>query len=149
MLYLDLDELPALFDGYAFASARRRALAEFRRSDHLGDPALALSEEIRALVGARTGVRPQGPVRLLTNLRYFGLCFNPVSFYYCFEDDGQSVAAVVAEVTNTPWLETPRLRPAQRPSRCLDHAWRFRKGIPRVPVHGYGSHLRLASYSPR
>src|SRR6202035_5445525 len=72
MLYLDLDELPELFDGYRIASARGRALAEFRRSDHLGDPERGLAEEIRGLVAARTGARPQGPVRLLTNLRYFG-----------------------------------------------------------------------------
>jgi hypothetical protein len=42
---------------------------------------------------------------LLTQLRTFGVCFNPVSFYYCFDADGQQLAAVVAEVTNTPWTE--------------------------------------------
>jgi DUF1365 family protein len=105
MLYLDLDELPMCLDGYKIASARGRALAEFRRSDHLGDPELDLAEQIRDLVAARAGARPEGPVRLLTSLRYFGHCFNPVSFYYCFEPDAQRVAAVVAEVTNTPWQE--------------------------------------------
>lgn len=105
MVYLDLGELPGLFDRYPFASARGRALVEFRRSDHLGDPARALDEQIRDLVAARTGRRPSGPVRLLTNLRYLGLCFNPVSFYYCFEADGERVEAIVAEVSNTPWGE--------------------------------------------
>jgi DUF1365 family protein len=57
------------------------------------------------LVAARTGSAPAGPVRLLTNLRYFGHCFNPVSFYYCFDEPGERVEAVVAEVTNTPWGE--------------------------------------------
>ena len=105
-LFLDLDELPELFDGYRIASARGRALAEFRRGDHVGDPQRPLAEEIRSLVAARTGARPQGPVRLLTGLRYFGLCFNPVSFYYCYEDAGAArVQAIVAEVTNTPWGE--------------------------------------------
>ena len=47
---------------------------------------------------------PAGPVRLLTNLRYLGHVFNPVSFFYCY--DGRSaVQAVVAEVANTPWGE--------------------------------------------
>jgi hypothetical protein len=105
MLYLDLDELPALFDGYLLASARSRALAEFRRSDHLGDPERPLADEIRALVAARTGRRPAGPVRLLTSLRYFGHGFNPVSFHYCFDRPGERVEAIVAEVTNTPWGE--------------------------------------------
>jgi DUF1365 family protein len=38
-------------------------------------------------------------------LRYFGHCFNPVSFYYCFDDLDQKVEAIMAEVTNTPWKE--------------------------------------------
>lgn len=106
MLYLDLDELPELFDPYLIASARGRAIAEFRRSDHLGNPARPLADTIRDLVAARTGRSlPAGPVRLLTNLRYLGHCFNPVSFYYCFEPSGERVETVVAEVTNTPWGE--------------------------------------------
>jgi cyclopropane-fatty-acyl-phospholipid synthase len=39
-------------------------------------------------------------IELLTNARYFGYVFNPVSFYYCYREDG-SVRAVVAEVNNT------------------------------------------------
>jgi uncharacterized protein len=105
MLYLDLDELPALFDGYRIASAHARALAEFRRADYLGDPRRPLAAEVRELVAARTGTQPSGPIRLLTNLRYFGHCFNPVSFYYCFDASGARVETIVAEVTNTPWGE--------------------------------------------
>ena len=106
MLYLDLDELPALFDSYRVASARSRAIAEFRRADHLGDPARPLADEVRELVAARTGTAPAGPIRLLTNLRYLGHCFNPVSFYYCFDAAGSRVSTIVAEVTNTPWGES-------------------------------------------
>jgi DUF1365 family protein len=105
MLYLDLDELPALFDAYVLASARRRAPVEFRRADYLGDPRRPLADEIRELVAARTGARPAGPIRLLTGLRCFGHSFNPVSFYYCFDARGERVQAIVAEVTNTPWGE--------------------------------------------
>jgi uncharacterized protein len=43
-------------------------------------------------------------VRVLTQLRHFGIGFNPVSFYYCFDADEQ-LAAVAAQVTNTPWRE--------------------------------------------
>ena len=105
MLYLDLDELPELLDGYRAASARGRALAEFRRADHLGDPRRPLAEVVRELVSERTGRPHRGPVRLLTNLRYFGHMFNPVSFYYCFDERGARVETVLAEVTNTPWGE--------------------------------------------
>ncbi|MFT3881839.1 MAG: DUF1365 domain-containing protein [Gemmatales bacterium] len=46
-----------------------------------------------------------GPIRLLTNLRYFGYVMNPVSYYYCFDRDGKNLMAVVAEINNTPWGE--------------------------------------------
>jgi uncharacterized protein len=105
MAYLDLDELPELFDGYALWSARRPALAWFRRSDYLGDPQTPLRPAVEQLVRERTGISLDGPIRLLTHMRYFGHCFNPVSFYYCFDAAGQRVRAVVAEVTNTPWGE--------------------------------------------
>ncbi len=105
MAYLDLDELPALFDGRLLWSARRPAPVWLRRSDHLGDPRVPLKDAVRDLVHERTGIRPAGPIRLLTHLRYFGHCFNPVSFYYCFDPSGQRVEAVIADVTNTPWGE--------------------------------------------
>ena len=94
------------FDGRWLWSARRPALAWFRRADYLGDPAIPLADAVRALVRERTGTRPEGPIRLLTHLRYFGHCFNPVSFYYCFDAACRAASqAVVAEVTNTPWGE--------------------------------------------
>lgn len=115
MAYLDLDELPGCFDGRSrLWSARRPALAWFRRADYLGDPTIPLADAVRELVKERTGVRPDGPIRLLTHLRYFGKSFNPVSFYYCFaragedggEENREQVVAVVADVTNTPWGES-------------------------------------------
>jgi uncharacterized protein len=103
MLYLDLDELAHVFDGSLLFSARRPAVARFRRADHLGDPDTPLDESVRRLVSAQTDARPRGPIALLTNLRHLGHAFNPVSFYYCFEPDGRRLAAAVAHVTNTPW----------------------------------------------
>ena len=103
MAYLDLDELPELFDGRLLWSARGPALAWFRRADHLGDARTPLSESVRALVAERCAIALDGPIRLLTHLRYAGHCFNPVSFYYCFDAAGERVRAVVAHVTNTPW----------------------------------------------
>jgi DUF1365 family protein len=105
MMYLDLDELPGLFSKRWLWSATRPALARFRREDHLGSPDESLADSIRKLVERETGERPEGPIRLLTNLSYFGYCFNPVSFYYCFADDGRAVKTIVAEVNNTPWGE--------------------------------------------
>ena len=58
MLYLDLGELPGLFDGYR-GLGPWRALVEFRRADYLGDPRRPLAEEVLDLVQRRTGERPE------------------------------------------------------------------------------------------
>lgn len=105
MAYVDLRELPTLFDRYWLWSARRPAIAWFRRADYLGPPDVPLDDAVRDLVEARTGRRPVGPVRMLTHLRYFGWCSNPVSFYYCFDSAGSEIETIVAEITNTPWNE--------------------------------------------
>ena len=105
MVLLDLAELDSVFRGRWLWSTSSPALARFDRSDHMGDPALPLDESVRRLVAERTGRRPEGPVRLLTHLRYFGYVFNPVSFYYCFDRESKEVEAIVAEVNNTPWGE--------------------------------------------
>ncbi len=105
LMYLDLAELDIVFRKRWLWSTRKPALARFYRADHFGDPAVPLDQAVRDLVQERTGRRPQGPIRLLAHLRYFGYCFNPVCFYYCFDAAGEKVETVVAEVTNTPWGE--------------------------------------------
>lgn len=157
MMYLDLAELPRVFRGRWLWSVRRSALARFRREDHLGDVSRPLDQCVRDLVESRTGVRPDGPVRLLTHLRYFGHCFNPVSFYYCFDEEDKEVECVVAEVNNTPWGErhcyvlpastSRRLGPASNHEVSkefhvspflpmdMDYRWRFVDPASTLTVH--------------
>jgi DUF1365 family protein len=106
MAYLDLDELPAVLDPFPLWSARRAAPAHYCREDYMGDPRRPLAECVRDAVERQAGTRPEGPVRLLANLRYFGHVFNPVCFYYCFDRTGERVDAVVADVNNIPWGES-------------------------------------------
>jgi DUF1365 family protein len=113
MLYLDLDELPALLVGPGPLRGGRFGLLSFDRADYLAGAALAddptgarsLAEAARDRAEAALGHRPAGPVRLLTHVRALGYVFNPVSFYFCFAADGGALEAVVAEITNTPWGE--------------------------------------------
>ncbi len=141
MAYLDLDELPEVFDCSRLWSARGPALACFRRADYLGDAGRPLADEVRALVAERTGEHARGPVRMLTHLRCFGHCFNPVSFYYCFDESagggGGGLRAAVAEVTNTPWGE--RHAYVLGPATAEDH------GSARVLA---GSHSKQLHVSP-
>jgi DUF1365 family protein len=104
MLCLDLAELPEVFRGRWLWSCDRPNLAWFRRVEHLGEREVPLDQAVRHLVRQRTGEVCDGPVRLLTHLRYFGFQMNPVSFYFCYDRHGQ-LQHIVAEVNNTPWGE--------------------------------------------
>ncbi len=130
-LWLDLDELPEALDGRLLWSARRPALAWFRRADFLtapDDPEKPLKEAVLDRVEAACGRRPDGPVRMLAHLRTLGLSFNPVVFYFCFDADRRRPAAVVAEITNTPWLERHAYVLVDRPGAPLiGHPHRFAK----------------------
>ncbi len=75
-----------------------------------------MHSQIREVIKKQSGWTPTGPIKVLTHMRYWGHCFNPVSFYYVYEHvDGTTfdpdsstpchIAAVVAEVSNTPWNE--------------------------------------------
>lgn len=105
MLYLDLDEIDVVFEREPLVSTGRANFAWFRRSDYLGDANVPLDDAVRRLVADQTGARPSGPIRMLTQLRTLGYLFNPVTFYYCFDAADTRVETIVAEITNTPWLE--------------------------------------------
>jgi len=128
---LDLAELDQLFLQSRFWSVGEKNLAEFRRSDYLGPVEIPLDQAVRERVFATTGNTSRGPIRLLTHLRYFGHCFNPVSFYYCFAEDGQTLQTIVAEITNTPWQERHAyvLEVAQAEQHRNVFSWNFAKAF--------------------
>lgn len=104
-IYLDLDEVDTVFRQRWLWSNEQRNVAQFRRRDYLGPTEMPLADAVRQRVERAIGERPTGPIRLLTHLRYFGYTFNPVSFYYCYADDGVTLVCIVAEITNMPWRE--------------------------------------------
>jgi DUF1365 family protein len=120
MVLLDIDRVSELMRVSSLTSYNHWNLASFDDRDHLGDPNRPLRE--RLLDDAkRHGIElPAGRIFLLTHLRYLGYCFNPVSFFYCF-DSADQLQVVVAAVNNTfggshrYWL---RRDPARRPFRA-------------------------------
>ncbi len=107
LLYLDLEEQQQVLGLSPLAGRGRFAPFAFRESDFL--PAFTgagvrLIDAVRQRVGEALGHTPQGSVCLLTQPRSWGLAFNPASFFYCHEADG-SLAAILCEVSNTPWHE--------------------------------------------
>ncbi len=117
MALVDIDDIPSLMRRSPFTSYNSFNWAAFCERDHLSDPERPLRERL-AEDARRSGVTlPAGPVYLLTLLRYFGYCFNPISFYFC----GGSIVA--AEVNSTfgerctywlgPWNATPGAKSPQ------------------------------------
>ncbi|QQP97165.1 DUF1365 domain-containing protein [Lysobacter enzymogenes] len=156
-LYLDLDEVERVFERRWLWSTRRGNLGRFRREDYLGPHSLPLAQAVRERVRQHCGREPRGPIRLLTHPRYCGYVFNPVSFYYCFGEDGRALDCIVAEITNTPWGERHAYvldaESAQRRGRArlwtfdkqfhvspfmpmaMRYAWRFTDPGPDLFVH--------------
>ena len=104
MLYLDLDDLQSAFLGKLFWSYNKPNLASFYRSDFYGDKRKTIKKSIQSLLFKKINLDHKGKIFLLTTIRYFSFTFNPVSFYYCF-DESSNIQAIVTHITNTPWNE--------------------------------------------
>ena len=105
MTYIDLNSIEYSLRKSWLWNINKPALISFMRKDYHGESKMSLDESVRKTIFDKIGYKVKGPIRLLTNLRYLGYCFNPVSFYYCFDEDDLNVDVIMAEVTNTPWNE--------------------------------------------
>lgn len=109
MAFVNIDDLcKKRLDRWPLFSSRSRfALTSLLDHHHMihEDPSHGLSARVRDFVQRHSGKRPTGQIFLLTNLCILGVEFNPVSFYYVYDDDGANVDFIIAEVANFPWLE--------------------------------------------
>lgn len=104
MMYLDLDEVDDVLTLSPLWGRSLFSLARFKASDFHVRGSANISQSIKRLVKEKLGFTPEGSVRMLANLRYFGYIMNPLVVYYCFDKQDRLVA-MVAEVNNTPWNE--------------------------------------------
>jgi len=106
MFYIDLDEIDMLRKRFLLLSHNRFNFFSFRDKEHLQLPAAhpeitrSTKQHILEYLLQQGIDLGKGKIRLLTNLNVLGYNFNPVSFYYCFDEAGQPVCCV-AEVSNT------------------------------------------------
>lgn len=119
MLALDLDELENLeqsVTGFGFSWWH---WARFHRRDYCGEGPLkrAVIDKVIELAESASKEADEffltdhiresllcGRVIALVHLRYFGVYFSPVNFYYLYDAQGQW-RYLLAEVSNTPWHE--------------------------------------------
>ncbi len=100
MFYLDLDELDRIHHKLRLFSRNRFNWFSFMDNDHLAKTGSGTTREKLASFLLAKGIQWKGRVTLLTNARTLGYVFNPISFYFCFDEHDQPVCAV-AEVCNT------------------------------------------------
>ena len=150
MAYLDLDELAGALDSVTLLSHRRYAPASFLRDDHLGPIDQPLADSVRQHVRDKVGIDTRGPVRLLTQLRCFGAYFSPINLFYLFDKTETRIEAVVAEVSNTPWLERHHyiLWDGNRSERKNEMVFIHRKEFHVSPFMGMDAEYRWQLISP-
>ena len=123
----------------------------FKRRNYLDSPVEDLKEAVWQRVEYLGGQSFGGQVCILTNLSYLGYCFNPVSFYYCYDTEG-GLRYVLSEINNTPWGERycylTKISSEDR-VHCfskgfhvspfmpmeMDYKWYFSKAAERLNVH--------------
>ena len=100
MAFLDIDRIRDLTGISWLLSYNQFNWASYDERDHFGDPTLTLRQRLERDAAAHGVSLPDGPVFLLTHLRYLGYNFNPVSFFYCY-DSQERLQLVLAEVNST------------------------------------------------
>lgn len=153
MAWLDIDALERLDGLGPFWSRKRLRLIAPNAADYQRGSG-NLRADIEHLLAADGLAAPRGPIFLLTQPKSWGMAFNPVSFYFCFAEDGQTPETIVAEITNTPWRERfsyvldardrdpAELKFAFRKafhvspflSMDIDYEWRFRLDADRIDI---------------
>jgi hypothetical protein len=106
MFYIDLDELEILDKKLRWFSCNRFNLFNFRDNDHLQlpkenpDQSKTVKQQIIIYLKSHNVEIGNGKIKLLTNLSVLGYNFNPVSFYFCFDENNHPLCAI-AEISNT------------------------------------------------
>ena len=97
---LDLDELGDLDRSLRLFRVNRPGLYSFRDADHISHGAPSAKENILHYLREQGLDTPVGRILLLTLPRILGHVFNPISVFFCLDQQGKPLAAV-AEVGNT------------------------------------------------
>ncbi len=100
MFYLDIDEIDTLCQKNFLLGHNRFRPYSFYDKDHMPLSKTTVRENLTEFLRLNGIDQRIGRVMLLTNLRTFGYVFNPLSIYFCFDENGQPLCSV-PEIGNT------------------------------------------------
>lgn len=102
-IWLDVEQ-PELIDQISpFWSSTRSNLVRFKRQNYLPSTN-TIHHTVSQIIKQKTEHDFDGKIYLLSNLSYWGYCYNPVSFYFCYNKQHQ-LQYILSEIHNTPWGE--------------------------------------------
>ncbi len=101
-VWIDIQQTGLIDDLSRWWSSKGVNIVQFKRQNYLPSKQ-SLYQEVRSAIKTHTGNEFDGNAYLMANLSYWGVCFNPISFVMCYEDD--ELRYLVTEVHNTPWNE--------------------------------------------
>ncbi len=105
MFFLDVDNIADAFCAVPFVSTDKFNFMSFVRNNYMpSNDGASIRHEIVKKIHEHGYSAEPCKIYILTHLGYLGYCYNPVSFYYCYDKD-EKLMYFLAEVNNTPWNE--------------------------------------------
>lgn len=155
MAFLNLDELPELNRRLSWFGWNRWRPLAYYDSDHFrwlpsdssandSGPCVTRERVERYLLENGEDYKP-GRIMLFTNLRVLGYVFNPVSFFYCYDANGD-LRSIIAEVNNTYLEQKPFLIPVEPGQQRVE--WRTLKNFYVSPFIAHNTDFRFRFRAP-
>lgn len=101
-IWVDLKKTAEIDSISRWWSTKTFNLVRFKRQNYLPSEK-SLYDEACSTIKLHTNNDFSGNAFLLANLSYWGMCFNPIVFIACYEDN--ELRYLITEVHNTPWNE--------------------------------------------
>jgi len=102
-IWLNIDKIDQTCKLSPFWSNNRWNLVSFKRQKYQPDNK-SIRESVVQKILQKTGTHFEGDIYLLANLSYWGFCYNPVVFLFCYNKKGE-LCFILTEIHNTPWFE--------------------------------------------
>lgn len=105
MMFTHVDEIDLICSKSPFWSHNKKNIASFHDKDYLPHYSGSMRDRVNQVLHEKGySAPPSYDIFILTNWRYFGFLINPITCFYCY-DNNQNLQYLILEVTNTPWKD--------------------------------------------